>query len=67
MTKKGKNKGYVNEGYTMDSGYLDNSVQFQKGLLAHTQQSEDFRHKKLNRLDEEMENSSSYNNTKIIS
>ena len=64
MTKKGKNKGPQ---YTMDSGYLDSSVQFQKGLLNHAQQSEDFRLKKsLNRLDEEMENSS-YNNTKNIS
>ena len=69
MTKKGKSKGRGHDGqYTMDSGYLDSSVQFQKGLLQHAQQSEDFRMKKsLNRLDEEMENNSSYNNTKNIS
>ena len=48
----------------MNSGYLDSSVQFQKNSLI--QQSEHYNKKSLNRLDEEMENSS-YNNTKNIS
>jgi len=69
MTKKGKSKGRGGRDgqYMMDSGYLDSSTQFQKGLLNHAQQSEDFRMKKSqNRLDEELDNSS-YNNTKNIS
>lgn len=68
MSKKNKypnNNNRKVEEYPDTGYYLDSSVQFQKGLISHTQQSEDFRIKQsLNSLEEE--ESLSYDNTKNI-